>query len=136
MAVKDIKSQLQANVAFVGNIATDTTTNGNILDNANFDMGLMFIVQSSSYTDGTYNFTIEEGDDAGLADASAVSGDQLIGNLADLEITGASAGGSVLNSIGVFSNKRYVRINIVSTATTSGADIEVIAMQAAEIVPV
>ncbi len=135
MAVKDIKSQLQANLVFAGNITIDTTTNGAILDNANFDLGLMFIVHSGSYVDGTFNFTIEEGDDPGLADASVVSGDQLIGNLSDLEITATSSSGSILNSIGVFSNKRYVRMNIVSTGTTVGADIDIISMQGAEIVP-
>lgn len=136
MAVKDIKSNLLDIVAVSQTISTDTTTNGTIIDNADYELGLMFVVQCTDYTDGTYDFTITEGDASDLSDGTAVPTEKLIGALNDLTITGANSEGNILNSIGVFSNKRYVRLNVVSTGTTSGATINAIATQKGEILPV
>jgi hypothetical protein len=136
MSVKDIKSQLQSNVAFFGTIASNTTTNGSIIDNANYDLGIMFVVQCTNYTDGTYSFTIDEGDDASLSDATTVPAEKIIGNLSSLDISAANVAGDSLNSVGVFSNKRYLRLNVVSTGTTTGATINAIVEQSAEVVPV
>ena len=136
MSVKDIKSQLQSNLAMNATIATNTTTSGSIIDNANFDLGIMFVVQCSGYTDGTYKFTIEEGNEANLSDATVVPSNKLIGNLANLDITALSATGALLQSVGVFSNKRYLRINAVSTGVTTGATINAVVVQSGEVVPV
>lgn len=136
MAVKDIRSHAKSTLAFIANVASDTTTNGFILDTANFEIGLMFSVMAPAYTDGTYNFTIEHGEDAALADAEELTGDFLIGTLAGLELTAATVAGDKLNTIGVFGNKRYVRINAVSTGVTTGAQIEVLATEIAENQPV
>lgn len=133
MAVKDIRSHAQSNVALSANVTTDTTTNGAILDTANFDLGLMFTLMASEYTDGTYDVTIEHGNDAALADAAALSSDNLIGTLANMQLTAVSASGAKLKTIGVFGNKRYVRLNIVSTAVVTGANLQVIATQIAEL---
>ena len=137
MSVKDIKSQLQSNIALNATIVTNTTTNGAIIDNANFDLGIMFIVQCTEYTNGTYNFTIEEGDKSDLSDATIVPAKKLIGDLSDLTITAISASGELINSVGVFSNKRYLRLKAVSTASSAaGAKINALVVQSGEIVPV
>jgi len=139
MAVRDIRSQLQPTVVHSAAITSATTTNGSIIDNANFELGLMFVVQCSAYTNGTYNFTIEHGDDSGLSDATAVTSDMLIGTLDNLKTTALSGAGSVLKTIGLFSNKRYVRINVVSTASSGSgawAFINITAVQSAELVKV
>jgi hypothetical protein len=133
MAVKDIRSHAQSNVALSANISTNTTTNGAILDTANFELGLMFTLMASAYTDGTYDVTIEHGNDPALADAAALSSDNLIGTLANMQLTAVSASGAKLKTIGVFGNKRYVRLNIVSTGVTTGADLHVISTQIAEL---
>ena len=136
MAVKDIRSHAKSTLALIATVASDTTTNGFIIDTANFEIGLMFSVMAPSHTDGTYNFTIEHGEDSALSDAVALTSDFLIGTLAGLELTAATVAGGKLNTIGVFGNKRYVRINSVSTAVTTGAQIEVIATEIAENQPV
>jgi hypothetical protein len=136
MAVHDIRSDIQQNLAFLAAIGSDTTTNGFIFDTADFENGLMFAPFSTAYTDGTYDFTIEEGEDSGLSDATAVPTAKLIGSLADLQQTAVTAEGDVLKTIGVFSNKRYVRINVVSTSVTTGATLGVVVSQRGENMPV
>ena len=136
MSVKDIKSQLQSNVAFIEEVTSDTTTNGAIIDNADYDLGIMFIVQAVAYTDGTYNFAIEESDDSAMAGATVVPTDKIIGDITSLEIDAANTSGELLGSVGVFSNKRYLRMNVVSTGVTTGATISAVVVQSGEIVPV
>jgi hypothetical protein len=135
MAVKDIASNLQHNVAVESQvIATDTTTAGAIFDTADFELGLMFAMTVSAYTDGTYTLLIEESDDSGMSGAVAVTGDKLIGALPALSAVDTE--GDVMAKAGVISNLRYVRPSIVSTATTSGATMSVVATQKAETMPV
>lgn len=136
MAVHDIRSDLQHSVGDIAIISTNTTTNGAIIDTADFENGLMFAVLISLFTDGVYDFTIEEGDDSGLSDAAAVSIDKLIGTLAALQLTAANVEGDVLKTIGLFSNKRFVRINTVSTGVTTGATIVTIVTERGEDMPV
>jgi hypothetical protein len=136
MAVKDLRSGLQSNLVMAQNITSDTTTNGTILDTRNFDLGIVFTIYASAYTDGTYDITIEEDDDVTMATAVAVSSDQLIGQLSDMQVTAVATEGDKLGTIGVFGNKRYLRLNVVSTSVTTGADIQVVAMQKAELKPV
>jgi hypothetical protein len=125
MPVQDIRSDLKQTLAFLGIINSDTTTEGAILDTADWDLGVMFAVACTVYSAGTFNFVIEEGDDAALGDASDVTAAQLIGTLAALETTAATAEGATLLTVGVFSTKRYLRINVVST---SSGDATIIAV--------
>lgn len=133
MAVKDIRSNVQQNLALKAVIGTDTTTTGAILDTAALELGLMFALQSTLHTDGTYTLLIEESDDAGMAGAVAVTGDKLIGTLPAL--SAVTAEGDQLATVGVISNLRYVRPSIVSTATTTGASLQVVSTQVAENMP-
>ena len=135
MAVKDIRSNVKQNLAFEPQvISTDTTTTGAILDTADFELGLMFAVNASAYTDGTYTLLIEESDDSGMSGAVAVTGDKLIGTLPAL--AAAVAEGDALETVGVISNLRFVRASIVSASTATGATIFVVSTQVAETMPV
>lgn len=137
MPAKDIRSNLLPVMALpAAVIATDTTTAGAIIDTADYDGGIVFMPFCGTYTDGTYNFLVEEGDDSGLSDAAAVPDDRLIGTEAGLALSAIDASGSVIGSIGVLSDKRYLRISAVSTSTTSGAIIGVVAAQIGEVLPV
>jgi len=136
MAVKDIRSDLLAKSAFdVQAISTDTTTTGAIIDTADFDSGVMFTLICSAYTDGTYTPLIEEGDAANLSDASAVADANLVGTEAGAALSAASAEGANLNTIGVVGTKRYIRLSIVSTSTSSGATVGAIFHGCPEILP-
>jgi hypothetical protein len=115
-------------------ISSDTTTTGAIIDTKDYDGGLYFAMFAYAYTDGTYTMKIEHGDDSGLSDAADVDSAMLVyGTLPAL--TAALAEGGVLAKEGVHSTKRYVRVSIVSTSTTTGASLAVVAVAGAEEMP-
>ena len=95
-------------------IATDTTTAGEIIDTAGFT-ALEFFLLSGTVTDGAYAVSLQHGDDSGLSDVTAVSAEETLGD-ADF----ALADDDTAKRIGYIGKKRYVRLSVVSTATTSG----------------
>ena len=113
-------------------ISSDTTTTGAIIDTAGYDMGLTFAMGCNAYTDGTYTMKIEHGDDSGLSDAADVDSAMLVyGTLPDL--AAALTEGDEMPKEGVHSTKRYVRVSIVSTSVTTGADVVVVAIAGGEL---
>lgn len=115
-------------------IATDTTTTGAIIDTADYDMGVTFAVLVTAYTDGTYTLKIEDGDDSGLSDAADVATTQLVyGSLP--AVSAGSTEGDAMAKEGVHSAKRYIRASIVSTSTTTGATVQVVAIVGPEVLP-
>lgn len=133
MAVKDIRSNIEHVLMFTGNITTDTTTIGAILDTANFELGLMFSLTAIAYVDGTYTLELLESDDPGMAGAVPIAGDKLIGPLPVL--SGVSIIGDRIQTVGIISNLRFVQGNIVSTGVSSGSNINIDALQKGESVP-
>lgn len=120
MAIKDIRSNLLSRLAFRAIITTDTTTTGAIIDTADFDGGVMFTFLSSVYGAGTYTPLVEESDDSGMSGATAVADANLIGTEAGAALsTAITASGAVLNTIGVYGAKRYLRLSIVSASATT-----------------
>lgn len=97
-------------------ITTDTTTVGNIIDTAFFE-SLEYVVQSGTITDGAYALKVEDGDDSGLSDAADVSSELVLGVLTGF----VAADDDAAKRVGVISKKRYQRLSIVSTGTSSGA---------------
>ena len=140
MSIKDIRSNLQQNIAATVAVSGNGTTNGDIIDTANFELGTMFTVIANNYTDGTYNFTLEEDDVIGFGTATAITdaddSDRLIGTLAGLTLTAADAGGAKLNTFGVIGTKRFIRLNVVATSVSTGADIVAVITQKGEVLPV
>jgi len=136
MSVRDIRSNLEGQLAFNATVATDTTTAGTIIDTADYDGGVKFDLIATAYTDGTYTPLLEESDDSGMSGATAVPDAKIIGTEAGAAISAATATTDVLNSIGVFANKRYIRLSIVSTGTTTGATIVSVAQKQPEVTPV
>ena len=136
MAVKDIRSNLQQLVALiVTSITGDGNSVGAIIDTANFELGLMFSVEVSTYVNGTYTLLLEESSDSGMSGAVAITGDKLIGTL-PAEVAAVASGG-ILPTVGVISNLRFVRATIVTTNHTSGTSIVgVTCTQKAENMPV
>jgi len=85
MSVKDIRSNLRVKAANVAVVSGNGTTNGISLDTANHELGTMFTPSLGNFTDGVYNFTLEEsatgafgGEEVAITDGS----DKLIGTLA------------------------------------------------------
>lgn len=136
MAIKDIRSNLLV-LPSIAVVTGNGTTNGTSIDTANNELGLMFAVGAFNYTDGTYNFVLEESDTGAFAgEETAVPVESLIGTLAGLALTAASITGVAQPTIGVFSNLRFVRLNTVATGVTTGADVITSVIQKAETMPV
>lgn len=123
--------ELEGNVSVenaldIQEITSDTTTAGDIIDGQDFD-SLTYIFQTGTVTDGDYTLLIEEGDESDLSDASAVAD-------ADLTVTEASASFTAdtddnkVSKIGYTGSKRYTRLSVVSTNTTSGAFVCAVAV--------
>lgn len=104
-------------------ISSDTTTNGEIVDVAGFH-GIEFILKSGTVTDGAYTVTLTEGDDAALSDGATVAAADLLGSIAF-----AAADDNVAKRVGYIGKKRYVRMNVVSTSTTSGGVFDGVAVK-------
>jgi len=98
-------------------ITTDTTTVGEIIDTVGYE-SLEYILASGTITDGAYALLLEEGDDSGLSDAVAVPADEILGDLVGF----VAADDDTVKRVGSVGKKRYQRLSIVSTGTTTGAD--------------
>jgi hypothetical protein len=109
----NVKQVVALNAAAIG---SDTTTVGSIIDTAGFE-SLEYVVQSGTITDGAYALLLEEGDESDLSDAAAVSSDETLGVLTGF----VAADDNVAKRVGSIGKKRYQRLSIVSTDTTTGA---------------
>jgi hypothetical protein len=106
-------------------IITDTTTNGNIIDMQGYD-SVIFYFSVGTVSDGTYTPLIQEGDESDLSDATAVSD----ADLTDTEANAALSESNTIKKIGYTGSKRYIRFNVVSASTSSGATgVNAIAVQ-------
>ena len=113
--VSDIHNDCYATSAFdYAVISTDTTTAGNIIDTAGYE-ALEFFVQSATLTDGAYTSLLQHGDESDLSDAATVPAANTLGS-----ITFALTDDDTAKRVGYTGKKRYVRLSIVSTSTTSG----------------
>ena len=113
----DLHSNVKQVVALnAAAVSSDTTTVGNIIDSAGFE-SLEYVVQSGTITDGAYALLLQEGDESNLSDATAVSSDETLGVLTGF----VAADDNVAKRVGSIGKKRYQRLSIVSTGTTTGA---------------
>lgn len=138
MSVHDIQSMLQPRLALAATIASNTNTDGSIIDTANFELGTMFTLDVTAFTDGAYELQIFESDSSTMVGATQIVAPKILptdsGN--SISASAATSAGAVLGKIGIYSNRRYVRPRIVSTGVTTGATVRVIVTQKGELTPV
>lgn len=140
MAVKEMVTHGNLQVVRVpASIATNTTTNTTIVDTADADYGVTFFIEATAYTDGTYKLTFQEGDQSDLSDATTVGSEKIVTvsgtDAVATGVTAATAAGDNLFKAGIHSTKRYVRAQVVSTGTTTGATIGVYCLLNGEVLP-
>jgi len=125
--MRDLHNNIKAEVALdTAAISSDTTTAGNIIDMQGFG-SVEFVMQSGTLTDGTYTPLIEEGDASNLSDAAAVADSDLLGTEANAAF--ASTDDNAVNKIGYIGNKRYVRLSIVSSGTSTGGTLSAVSVK-------
>lgn len=114
----DLHNNVDDRLAFdIQEVISDTTTAGNIIDTAGFE-SIEFSVVTKTVTDGVYTVLLQDGDASNLSDAATIDSDLTLGTLPVFVLTDDDA----IKRIGCISKKRYVRLSIVSTGTTSGVD--------------
>lgn len=95
-----------------GTIATDTSTAGIGIDRSAYD-AVEFALYSGTITDGTYALTVHHSDtDSNYA---AAGSDDILGAASFV-----AASDSVVKRIGYVGYKKWVKLVITSTGTTSG----------------
>ena len=104
-------------------ITSDTTTVGNIIDMKG-KLAVDFAILAGTMTDGTYTAKIEEGDAANLSDAADVPASRLLGALPAI----VAADDDSVERVGFIKNKRFIRLSLVSTGTTSGGTLGALAI--------
>lgn len=133
MSIKEVATKQIVISAFEPQVVdTDTTTVGAIIDTADYDNGVYFAVNVGLFTDGVYTLKIEDGDNSALSDAADIPAAQLVWSSMPAPLA-AVAEGAALSKQGIFGQKRYVRVSIVSTGTTTGATVSVVAIVNPEI---
>ncbi len=135
MAVKDIRSGLLPELALFANVVGNGDSVGAIIDTAKFDLGLVFDFMAVNYQDGTYTPKVEEDDDIGFSSPSEIEAGRLIGSIVGSTLSAETAQGGQLPSLGVFGNKRFIRLTITASSVTNGADIAIVINKAAEVSP-
>lgn len=105
-------------------IATDTTTNGLVIDLQGFD-SCRFDVASATLTDGDYAVSIQEGSESDGSDMADAPASAVLG-----AVSFAPADDNTVKSLSYVGSKRYVRLKIVSTNVTTGGTLGAIAVLA------
>jgi hydrogenase maturation factor len=129
----EIASKLETRIALSPRVInTDTTTVGAIIDLQENNRGAMLAIMSGTVTDGSYVPLIEEGDASNLSDASAVADADLyrkgVAAGQEADATFVAADDNKIKKISYLGKKRYIRLSIVSTGTTTGALISAFAI--------
>ena len=122
--MRDLHNNIAAVVAkTIAAITSNTTTSGATVDMQGYD-ACEFVVQSGTLTDGSYAINVQHGD---LANASDMA-DAATADLVGAEPTFAATDDDKLKRVGYIGSKRYVRIQIVSTGTTTGGTLGAVAI--------
>lgn len=121
----DMHSMVQVAVALDSQtIGTDTTTDGNVIDTLDFN-SLVYAILTGTITDGAYTLLFEESDTGAFGgEETAVPSDQVLNDAVAI----AAADDDTIFRAGVIGKKRYQRMSIVSTGTTSGGVFAAVAI--------
>ena len=93
-------------------LASDADTNGIIIDTDNFESGKVSLI-TGAYTAGNIVISaINESDDSGMAGATAIPAERLIGTATAVSVT------NTVDELGFVSTKRYVQV-VYTTADTA-----------------
>ena len=99
------------------NITTDTTTEGAIIDTQGFSRAMIFH-GTGTVTDGDYTFSVTHGDDSALSDEATMEAPEIQGSFAAYT---ADTDDNKDDRVEVILSKRYLRLEVVSDNTSSGA---------------
>lgn len=112
-----VKGVMASNAPVVA-ITTDTTTVGATIDTQGYNR-VLFTMITKTVTDGDYNVDLYHGDASDMSDEAAVASTDVIGTIPNWT---ADTDDDKYVNFELVCRKRYCRIKIVSTNTSSGVD--------------
>jgi len=119
--MRDVVNNILARVAIPATaITTNTTVNGLVIDTQGM-IGGGFLIQSATITDGTFTPVIKESDDPGMSGETDVPDLGL--SVTEASIAFVAADDNTVKKINVENSKRFITIDIGSTAVTTGGTI-------------
>ncbi len=111
----------------------DTTTNGNIIDTADFDGGILHVIQMGVRTTGDATPLLEESDDSGMSGSNVIADKNIVPvNIGGTWFNTGQEAASILDAtneiraIATVGTKRYQRLSFVTDNTgllTIGATV-------------
>ncbi len=116
MATKDIRSQLVDILTLANNLNSNGSTNGLVVDTEEY-ISIMFTYTMEPYSDGTHTITVFHADDPGFTMGSPIPSENVLGTFPVIE-NETPQSTNLLRTWGIFGNKRFIRVNVVSTDTT------------------
>ena len=136
MSIRDLANDTEVDqVKGFLQINTDSTVFTPSNDVSNFDAGFMFTADAPAYTDGNFVFSIQDSpDDSVWTDVPAEKLNDPSG-IGVMTIAGAISDGDLLPRIGAFSTNQFVRLKVVATSVTLGANMSVLISKQPEIKP-
>jgi hypothetical protein len=121
--MRDLHNNVDAvNALTTATISSNTTTEGIAVDLQGYDSVEIF-VKAGTITDGAYALGIEECDTSG-GTYTAVAAPQLLGGGQSF----ASTDDNAIKHVGYAGAKRFIKLTIVSTGTTSGGSFGAVAV--------
>lgn len=127
MSVLDIAHEITPAYMAQFNVSSDTTIlSGLKIDTSDANSGFFITAFASSYTDGDYEITILESDQQGSGFVDVPSQKLISSNgNGNIIINSESVVGTEQQTLGAFSNDKFIQAKVVSTNVTSGAVIEI-----------
>ena len=116
MAVKSMSSSLDLSSAMPYlRIQIARTVNGFIIDTSDYEAGLVFFFGIFDRLGGEFVYKIYEGDKSDMSDAVLIPPEKFTSS--NIDFSGEISPGESLYKVGIFSNKRYVRLDVISSGT-------------------
>lgn len=131
------KKEFYPVISFKGGTLYTAAHDGDAIVDMEGYRGAMILIQSETITDGGFTFELKEGNDAALADAAAVSDNDLVSGgpvAGDLEPTFAATADDKSQWFFYRGMKRYLRIDlktVTGTPATGGSFIGTVIRMAA-----
>jgi len=132
MPINDIRNDIAVFYGTSEAITTDTTTTVGDFDLQEYGTGFAVALGASAYTDGTYTLAFLDSDDD--VTYTAVAAADLVGSY--VAVSAATTQLAQMSATGYVGAKRYLRVTIVSTSTSSGATVFCAAIGNKEVKPV
>jgi len=132
--IKDIHNTMfQETIMVNENIISDTVTLSTIIDTVKF-YGHEFLITGNEILDGEYVISIQEGNEVDdeatptvITDGATADSEDILATLSNLTLTVAETG--LTTRLGYIGVKRWLRVEITSTLTSSGGTFNVLSVQ-------